>query len=100
MPTTTIRIPQSAMNGSLAATVGPALDGNEMKTMGWAGSAWHSMGSTDAASQSDPDDDESDEDDDDDDEAPETPLDEPSPIPVQDPPAEPDQHPYTVRPNA
>jgi hypothetical protein len=35
--------------------------------------------------------------DDDDEEAPETPLDEPAPTPVQDPPAEPDKRPYTVR---
>jgi hypothetical protein len=35
-------------------------------------------------------------DDDDDDEAPETPLDEPAPTPVQDPPDEPDKAPYTV----
>jgi hypothetical protein len=34
--------------------------------------------------------------DEDDDEAPETPLDEPAPTSVQDPPAEPDPHPYTV----
>jgi hypothetical protein len=32
----------------------------------------------------------------DDDEAPETPTDEPTPAPVQDPPAEPDQTPYVV----
>ena len=32
----------------------------------------------------------------DDDEAPETPLDEPAPMPIQDPPAEPDTRPYTV----
>lgn len=32
----------------------------------------------------------------DDDDAPETPLDEPAPMPVQDPPNEPDKHPYTV----
>lgn len=31
------------------------------------------------------------------DEAPETPTDEPQPVPVQDPPAEPDQFPYVVR---
>ena len=31
-----------------------------------------------------------------DEEAPETPLDEPAPMPIQDPPAEPDPHPYTV----
>ena len=37
-------------------------------------------------------------DDDDDDEAPETPLDEPAPMPIQDPPAEPDPHPFTVQP--
>ena len=30
-------------------------------------------------------------------EAPETPTDEPKPMPVQDPPSEPDQHPYVVR---
>jgi hypothetical protein len=36
------------------------------------------------------------EDDDDDDEAPETPTDEPSPIPIQDPPAEPSSEPLTV----
>ena len=35
-------------------------------------------------------------DDDDDDEAPETPLDEPTPPRVQDPPAEPDPKPYVV----
>jgi hypothetical protein len=35
--------------------------------------------------------------DDDDDEAPETPLDEPTPPPVQDPPNEPDKRPYTVQ---
>jgi hypothetical protein len=34
--------------------------------------------------------------DDDDDEAPETPLDEPAPTPVQDPPDEPGKGPYTV----
>ena len=39
-----------------------------------------------------------DDDDDDDDEAPETPTDEPSPTPVQDPPDEPDKGPYTVSP--
>ena len=39
-----------------------------------------------------------DEPDDEDDEAPETPLDEPAPMPIQDPPAEPDPHPLTVRP--
>ena len=38
-----------------------------------------------------------DEPDDDDDEAPETPLDEPEPMPIQDPPAEPDPHPLTVQ---
>jgi len=31
------------------------------------------------------------------DEAPETPTDEPQPVPVQDPPAEPDPSPYVVR---
>jgi hypothetical protein len=31
-----------------------------------------------------------------DDEAPTTPTDEPKPVPVQDPPAEPDQAPYVV----
>jgi hypothetical protein len=36
-------------------------------------------------------------DDEDDDEAPETPPTEPDPIPVQDPPAEPDTGPYVVR---
>jgi hypothetical protein len=63
---------------------------------GWAvrGHSWPFTGDNEELS-SPPDDDESDEDDDDD-EAPETPLDEPRPIPVQDPPAEPDQHPYTV----
>jgi hypothetical protein len=35
---------------------------------------------------------------DDEDEAPETPLDEPSPLPVQDPPTEPDPRPYVVLP--
>lgn len=33
---------------------------------------------------------------DDDDDAPTTPTDEPKPVPVQDPPAEPDQAPYVV----
>jgi hypothetical protein len=41
-----------------------------------------------------------DESDRDDDEAPETPLDEPDPTPVQDPPAQPDKRPYTVRTRA
>jgi hypothetical protein len=31
------------------------------------------------------------------DKAPETPTDEPEPVPVQDPPAEPDTSPYVVR---
>jgi hypothetical protein len=39
---------------------------------------------------------EPDDDDDDDDETPETPLDEPAPMPIQDPPDEPDKGPYTV----
>jgi hypothetical protein len=35
-------------------------------------------------------------DDHDEDEAPETPLDEPAPLPVQDPPSQPDPSPYVV----
>jgi hypothetical protein len=51
-----------------------------------------------AAAASLPPDREEEPDDDDDDETPETPLDEPAPPPIQDPPDEPNKGPYTVDP--